>query len=71
MKDIKKALLLMMIGGVSKQMQDGMKIRGNINILLMVIVTNIVGRSRNSKESAIKVHITHITQRYIHNRQRK
>jgi DNA replication licensing factor MCM7 len=36
MEDVKKSLLLMMIGGVTKEMQDGMKIRGNINILLMV-----------------------------------
>ena len=35
MKKIKRALLLQMIGGVTKQMEDGMKIRGNINVLLM------------------------------------
>ena len=33
--DIKKAILLSMIGGVTKEMKDGMKIRGNINTLLM------------------------------------
>lgn len=33
--DIKKALLLSMVGGVTKEMKDGMKIRGNINCLLM------------------------------------
>lgn len=33
--DIKKSLLLSMIGGVTKEMKDGMKIRGNINTLLM------------------------------------
>lgn len=33
--DIKKALLLLLIGGVSKEMGDGMKIRGDINICLM------------------------------------
>lgn len=32
--DIKKALLLLLVGGVDKR-QDGMKIRGNINICLM------------------------------------
>jgi len=36
MEDVKKSLLLMMVGGVTKEMQDGMRIRGNINILLMV-----------------------------------
>ena len=35
MKKIKRALLLQMIGGVTKKMDDGMKIRGNINVLLM------------------------------------
>lgn len=33
--DVKKALLLSMVGGVTKEMKDGMKIRGNINTLLM------------------------------------
>lgn len=33
--DIKKALLLLLVGGVTKEMGDGMKIRGDINILLM------------------------------------
>jgi DNA replication licensing factor MCM7 len=35
MEEVKKALLLLMIGGVTKEMVDGMKIRGNINVLLM------------------------------------
>ncbi|RKP17998.1 MCM-domain-containing protein [Rozella allomycis CSF55] len=34
-EDIKKALLLLMVGGVTREMDDGMKIRGDINILLM------------------------------------
>ncbi|KAF2071875.1 hypothetical protein CYY_006802 [Polysphondylium violaceum] len=33
--DVKKALLLMMIGASSKKMKDGMNIRGDINICLM------------------------------------
>ena len=33
--DVKKTLLLLLIGGVSKEMGDGMKIRGDINICLM------------------------------------
>lgn len=33
--DIKKALLLLLVGGVTKEMGDGMKIRGDINICLM------------------------------------
>lgn len=34
-EDVKKALLLLMIGGVTKQMDEGMKLRGDINILLI------------------------------------
>lgn len=33
--DVKKALLLLMVGGVTKEMSDGMRIRGDINICLM------------------------------------
>ena len=34
-EDVKKTLLLMMAGGVTKSISDGMKIRGDINICLM------------------------------------
>ncbi|KAI9827585.1 MAG: Mcm2-7 hexameric complex component [Phylliscum demangeonii] len=33
--DVKKALLLLLIGGVGKAMGDGMRIRGDINVCLM------------------------------------
>ena len=33
--DVKKALLLLLIGGVTKEMGDGMRIRGDINVCLM------------------------------------
>ncbi|GMG37426.1 unnamed protein product [Ambrosiozyma monospora] len=33
--DVKKALLLLLVGGVTKEIGDGMRIRGDINILLM------------------------------------
>lgn len=33
--DVKKALLLLLVGGVTKAMGDGMKIRGDLNICLM------------------------------------
>lgn len=33
--DVKKALLLLLVGGVSKEIGDGMKIRGDINVCLM------------------------------------
>ena len=33
--DVKKALLLLLIGGVTKEVKDGMRIRGDINICLM------------------------------------
>lgn len=35
MVDVKKSLLLQMIGGVTKKMDDGMKIRGDLNICMM------------------------------------
>ena len=34
-EDVKKALLLLLVGGVTKEIGDGMRIRGNINICLM------------------------------------
>lgn len=34
-EDVKKALLLQLVGGVTKSLEDGMKIRGDINVLLM------------------------------------
>lgn len=33
--DVKKALLLAMVGGVSRTLPDGMKIRGDIHLCLM------------------------------------
>ena len=33
--DVKKALLLLLVGGVTKTMGDGLKIRGDINVCLM------------------------------------
>jgi DNA replication licensing factor MCM7 len=34
-EDVKKALLLLLVGGVTKEMGDGMRIRGDINVCLM------------------------------------
>jgi DNA replication licensing factor MCM7 len=34
-EDVKKALILMLVGGTSKETADGMKIRGELNICLM------------------------------------
>ncbi|KIS65701.1 putative mini-chromosome maintenance complex protein 7 [Mycosarcoma maydis] len=34
-EDVKKCLLLLLVGGVSKSVGDGMKIRGDINVCLM------------------------------------
>ncbi|KAG1699881.1 hypothetical protein DVH05_012320 [Phytophthora capsici] len=34
-EDVKKALLLLLIGGVTKRMDEGMKLRGDLNVLLM------------------------------------
>jgi DNA replication licensing factor MCM7 len=33
--DVKKALLLCMVGGVTRQLPDGMRIRGDIHVCLM------------------------------------
>lgn len=35
MEDVKKALLLLMVSGVNLEKNDGMSIRGNINIALV------------------------------------
>lgn len=34
-EDVKKALLLLLVGGVTKQLPDGMKLRGDIHLCLM------------------------------------
>lgn len=34
-EDVKKALLLLMVGGVTKQLPDGMRQRGDIHMCLM------------------------------------
>ena len=34
-EDVKKALLLMLVGGAVRQLPDGMRIRGDVNVLLM------------------------------------
>ena len=34
-EDVKKALLLMLVGGTNKETADGMKVRGDLNICLM------------------------------------
>ena len=34
-EDVKKALLLLLVGGVTREMGDGTKIRGDINVCLM------------------------------------
>ena len=58
MEDIKKALLLLLVGGVNKEMEDGMKIRGNINILLM-------GDPGVAKSQLLK-YIAHISPRGVY-----
>lgn len=34
-EDVKKALLLLMVGGVTRHLKDGMKLRGDIHLCLM------------------------------------
>lgn len=33
--DVKKALLLCMVGGVTRHLKDGMKLRGDVHLCLM------------------------------------
>lgn len=35
MLDVKKALLLLLVGGVTRQMGDGMKLRGDVHMCMM------------------------------------
>lgn len=56
--DVKKALLLMLVGGVTKEMSDGMKIRGDINVLLM-------GDPGVAKSQLLK-HITTLSPRAVY-----
>ncbi len=39
-EDVKKALLLVLVGGVTKQMGDGMRLRGDIHACLMGALAN-------------------------------
>jgi DNA replication licensing factor MCM7 len=56
--DVKKALLLQIVGGVDKHMKDGMKIRGNLHMLLM-------GDPGVAKSQLLK-HISYISPRGIY-----
>ena len=58
MDEIKKALLLLLVGGVDKNRRDGMKIRGAINILLM-------GDPGIAKSQLLK-YISHISPRGVY-----
>ncbi|BDA48060.1 DNA replication licensing factor MCM7 [Coccomyxa sp. Obi] len=57
-EDVKKALLLCMVGGVTRQLPDGMKIRGDIHVCLM-------GDPGVAKSQLIK-HIAHISPRAVY-----
>lgn len=57
-EDVKKALLLLMVGGVSKHMHDGMKLRGDVHMCLM-------GDPGVAKSQLIK-HIAHISPRAVY-----
>ena len=45
-EDVKKALLLCMVGGVTRQLPDGMKIRGDIHLCLMGAASASMGLDR-------------------------
>jgi len=57
-EDLKKALLLLLVGGLDKECNDGMKIRGNINVLLM-------GDPGVAKSQLLK-YIAHISPRGVY-----
>ena len=54
-EDVKKALLLLMVGGVTKQLADGMKLRGDIHICLMG--EHGFDCPKNSKPSCVSTHL--------------
>ncbi len=56
--DVKKALLLMMVSGVTRRLADGMMIRGDINVCLM-------GDPGVAKSQLLK-HIAHTAPRGIY-----
>ncbi|KAF7297057.1 DNA replication licensing factor MCM7 [Mycena indigotica] len=56
--DIKKALLLLLVGGVTKVTGDGMKIRGDINICLMVHLQNCPSGMYTTGEGSSGVGLT-------------
>jgi len=58
MEDVKKALLLQMVGGVTQELEDGMKIRGDINVCL-------VGDPGVAKSQLLK-HIAHLAPRGVY-----
>jgi DNA replication licensing factor MCM7 len=58
MEEVKKALLLLMIGGSTISLPDGMKIRGDINMAL-------IGDPGIAKSQLLK-HIAHLTPRGIY-----
>ncbi|KGG50772.1 DNA replication licensing factor Mcm7 [Mitosporidium daphniae] len=43
-EDVKKALLLMMAGGVTKETADGLRIRGNVHLRLLKYISRIAPR---------------------------
>lgn len=57
-EDVKKALLLLLVGGGTRTLADGMKIRGDLNILLM-------GDPGVAKSQLLK-HIAHIAPRAVY-----
>lgn len=46
-EDVKKALLLLMVGGVTRELPDGMKLRGDIHMCFMGAHLPEVATGRN------------------------
>lgn len=74
--DVKKALLLQMVGGVTRTMSDGMMIRGDINVCLIgdpgywtrekKIRFLMLDFHRSCKESAIEAHCAYCASWNLH-----
>lgn len=51
-EDVKRALLLLMVGGVTRHLQDGMKLRGDIHLCLMGQLT-FVSQNYKSRRASL------------------
>lgn len=60
LEDVKKALLLLMVGGSTQNMNDGMKIRGDINIAL-IVNSSLVNFSNPNREIQVLLRVSFLS----------